>query len=409
MQPVGIEKINLYAGRFSANAVDLAVAQGRDIEHIQNQVMVKNRSVIPAYEDTVTLAVNAVRRLLTPEEVQSIELLIVATESGVDFGKPVSTWVHRFCGLPENCRSFELKHACYGATAAVKTAAMWLRGGGISPGKKALVIGVDYSRPHVDDRDNFIGGGAAVAMLVSNEPKVLEIDFSQAGIWTHEIPDTFRPTAKIEMGDNQTSLYSYLDALEGAYTHYQSQSGNLDFAATFQKHIYHTPFPGMPAQAHRTLLGLLEIDDPAEIAASYQKNVQPGIVLAQQVGSTYGSSTFLDLLSLINYADDLKGGDQISIFAYGSGCQGEFYSGKVSEGAPESVKALDLDQHINERIQLSVLEYELMECLRDRHIDGASYEPRLDGFNNAYQKCYAGQDLLILRQVKDYYRHYEWS
>jgi len=138
MQRVGIEKINLYGGRFCTDAIELAKAQGRDLDHVFNQVMVKTRSVFPAYEDTVTLAVNAAKRLLSPDDAQDVELLIVATESGVDFGKPVSTWVHRYCNLPTHCRTFEMKHACYGATAAVKTAAMWVKAG-LSPGKKALV------------------------------------------------------------------------------------------------------------------------------------------------------------------------------------------------------------------------------------------------------------------------------
>jgi 3-hydroxy-3-methylglutaryl CoA synthase len=407
MQRVGIEKINLYAGRFCTDAVELAKMQGRDLNHLCNQVMVKTRSVFPAYEDTVTLAVNAAKRLLSPEDAQDIELLIVATESGVDFGKPVSTWVHRYCELPTHCRSFEVKHACYGATAAVKTAAMWVRVG-LTPGKKALVIGVDYSRPHLDDRDNFIGGGAAIAMLISTNPQILEIDLDPAGFWTYEISDTFRPTARTEIGDNQTSLYSYLDALEGAYTHYVQQVGAIDYDGVFKKHIYHTPFPGMPLQAHRTLLSLLDIDEPAALA-SYRQTVQPGIYLAQQVGSTYGSSTFLDLLSLLLYADDLQAGDRISIFAYGSGAQSEFYGGTIGANAQEWVRSLDIEQHLAERIPLSIQEYEWLEQTREAYIDAPLYEPDHEGLNHAYEKLFTGQALLVLKQVENYYRQYEWS
>ncbi|QLE49250.1 hydroxymethylglutaryl-CoA synthase family protein [Nostoc sp. C057] len=408
MQRIGIEKINLYAGRFCADALELANLQGKDLDYVSKQVKVKTRSVIPAYEDTVTLSVNAAKRLLSPEDARDIELLIVATESAVDFGKPVSTWVHRYCNLPAHCRSFELKHACYGLTAAVKTAAMWLQGG-LTPGKKALVIGCDYSRPHLDDRDNFIGGGAAIAMLISTDPKVFEIDLHPAGFWTDEISDTFRPTARVEIGDNQTSLYSYLDALEASYTHYEKLVGGVDYDKDFQKHIYHTPFPGMPLQAHRTLLSLFDVNDSKIYEENYQKKVQEGIYFAQQVGSTYGSSTFLCLLSLLHHAQDLHAGDRISIFAYGSGCQGEFYRGTVSPGAIEYIRSLDIDRHLQERLPLSLMEYELLEYAREKYIDAPDYQPKRDSFQNAYDKLYAGQELLVLKQVKNYYRQYEWS
>jgi len=246
-------------------------------------------------------------------------------------------------------------------------------------------------------------------MLISTNPQVFEIDLEHAGFWTHEISDTFRPTARAEIGDNQTSLYSYLDALEGAYEHYVEQVGTADYDRDFKHHIYHTPFPGMPSQAHRTLLSLLDIDDPETVEANYCQKVQPGIYLAQQVGSTYGSSTFLDLISLLLHADDVQSGDRFSMFAYGSGAQGEFYTGRVGEAAREMVRSLDIAQHLAERMPLSTMEYELMEYAREKYIDAPNYEPKREGFNNAYDKLYAGQGLLVLKQVENYYRQYKWS
>src|SRR5688500_10479350 len=115
----GIEKIQLYAPRFTADAVALAESCGRNRADVERNVMVQQRAVIPAYEDAVTLAVNAARRLLAGEDRGDIELLIVNTESAVDFSKPVSTWVHRYCELDPHCRNFEVKHACYGGVAAL--------------------------------------------------------------------------------------------------------------------------------------------------------------------------------------------------------------------------------------------------------------------------------------------------
>src|ERR687885_2551381 len=108
MPPVGIEISNLYAGRFYLDLADLAQACGQDPQYIATNLMCLQRSVYPVWEDAVTLAVNAAKKLLSPEDIEDIELLIVGTESAVDMGKPISTWVHRFFNLSPNFRNFEV-------------------------------------------------------------------------------------------------------------------------------------------------------------------------------------------------------------------------------------------------------------------------------------------------------------
>lgn len=402
---VGIEKINLYAGRFYLDIAQLAEMRGQDMEYIATHMMCESRSVYPIYEDAVTMAVNAAKRLLSSEEAQDIELLVVGTESAVDFGKPISTWVHRFAELPENCRNFEVKHACYGATGALKMAASWVAAG-IRPGKKALVISTDFSRSHLNSQAEYICGGCAVAMLVSAEPEILELPLERSGYWTTEISDTFRPTSKAEVGNNEISLYSYLDALEGAYYHYEEIVGEVDYEHDFKKHIYHAPFPAMTFQAHRSMLSMFKAVSKKAAKENFQQRVEESLSFAKRVGSAYGASNFLCLLSLLTTTKDLKGDDKISLFAYGSGCQGEFYEGIIGANAPELVTSLDLESHLNERMRLSATEYEAIELAREAIIDVASYQPERDA---AYESAYAGQGLLVLKEVDNYLRKYEWS
>src|SRR5262249_37449901 len=119
---VGIEKANLYGGRAYLTIADLASARGGSLDALERRQMVpyEARSIIPPYEDSVTLAVNATERLLSDADREQIELVVVATESAVDFGKPISTWVQRFSRLPAHSRNFEVKHMCYGGTAALR-------------------------------------------------------------------------------------------------------------------------------------------------------------------------------------------------------------------------------------------------------------------------------------------------
>lgn len=405
---VGIEKLDLYAGRMMLDAVALGLERGRDRAHLTEQVMVGERSVYPPFEDAVTLAVNAARRLLSPEDLAAIELLVVGSESGVDFGKPISTWVHRFCELSPNCRNFEVKHACYGGTAALKTAAQWVASG-VRPGKKALVISTDITRPALETGMDFAAGGCAVAMLVSDTPRVLEIDLDKAGYWTCEIADTFRPTARVETGDNQTSLFSYLDALDGALSHYEELAGPLDYNAAFRRHIYHAPFPGMTLQAHRTLLERSDNYDREGLRASFAERVAPGLAFARRVGTAYGASNFVCLLGLLHSDPDLRPGDRIALFSYGSGCQGEFYGATVGPHALEDTRARAIDRHLDQRLLLTTPQYEANERAREAAIDQADHEPARDLVPGAYERVYQDRGLLVLQRVEQFYRHYAWS
>jgi hydroxymethylglutaryl-CoA synthase len=407
---IGIEKLSLYAGRFCTDAIELAIARGKERKYAADQVMVGERAVIPVFEDAVTLAINAARPLLSPEDAKSVELLIVNTESAVDFGKPVSTWVHRFCELSPNCRNFELKHACYGGTGALKMAALWVASG-VRPGKKALVVSADFTRPHVGDGFDFVGGGGAVAMLIGADPQLLEFEVDKAGYWTHEISDAFRPTATVEQVDNQTSLYSYLDALDGAFNHYTQIVGPVDYPSRFKKHIYHTPFPGMALQAHRAMMRNFDVQKAA-IEKSFQAKVLEGLHFARRIGTAYGASNFVSLLSLLTTAKDLAAGDVISLFSYGSGCQGEFYHGSVGPGALGLARSLDLDRALDERVALPIDVYELNERLRKSFADRPDYEPMRTGepaYDALYEEHYAKRGLLVLKQVKGYHRTYEPS
>jgi hydroxymethylglutaryl-CoA synthase len=407
---LGIEKINVYAGGMSLDAVALAEARGLTRERATTELMLGTRSVLPPYEDAVTLAVNAGKRLLADADRADIGLLIVATESAVDFGKPVSTWVHRFCGLPSNCRNFEIKHACYGGTAAMRMATAWLETEG-AKGKKALVISSDYTRPNLDDQFDFTGGACAVAMLLGRDPALVTFDGARAGYWTTEIADTFRPTASAEVVDSQVSLSSYLDALEGAYEHYEQMVGGpVDYQSYFKKHVYHAPFPGMTFQAHRALLRRLDFSGgKAQIMADFNEKVAESLGLAKRIGTSYGASTFLGMMSLLSAARSLSPDDKISVFAYGSGCQAELYEASIVEGAQEKVRALEIGHHLEERFPITVEQYEANERARLVLSDGGDFTARFDESGDAYRESYAGKGRLVLKQVKGYYRTYELS
>lgn len=405
---VGIENLNLYAGRLAVDALALAEEYGRDRDKMRAQAMIDTRTVTPYWEDAVTLAVNAAKPLLNPQLIDDIELLIVATESAVDHAKPVATWVHRYCGLAPTCRTLECKHACYGGTGALKLAAAWVASAA-RPGKKALIVSADYTRTRERSHIDAVGGGSSVAMIVGADPQVLGVDLGRAGFFTTEIADAFRPTARDEIIDSELSLYSYLDALDGALDSFADLVGPVAMDA-YRRHIYHAPFPGMTLYAHRALLNRAGVYDEDEVDRSFTAKVAPGLTIARRIGTAYGASTFVSLLSLLASADEpLKDGDLISIFAYGSGCQGEFYEGVVGPGARQIISAHDPTAQLDERVGLSVSDFQDIEDNRQKYTDEANYAFARDTLPDSYRTGYADRGLLVLDGVRDYRRSYRWS
>ncbi len=406
----GIERINVYTPRYATDAVALGVARGRTETEARDRLLLQERSVMPPFEDAVTLAVNAARPLVESIDPSDIELLLVGTESGVDFGKPIATWVHRFCELSPNCRCLEVKHACYGGTGALRMALDWVLAAAPA-GKKALVVTCDYTRSAMlmDHGFDFVGGACAVAMLVSREADFLRIEPTRTGYWTQEIADTFRPTSRLEIGDNQKSLYSYLDALDGAYAHFTQRCGPIDYDAHFAGHVYHAPFPAMALQAHRTVLGSVGITRKSEAIDHFHRKVEVGLTFNRRIGGSYGGSTFLGLLGQICGRPDLRPGDRLSVFAYGSGCQSEFYEVTVGDRAAAEASRGNLTGHLHVRLPVSIADYEHLERTREAMVDQRHATADRSRPEGAYARQYEGQGLLVLVGVEDFHRRYEWS
>jgi hydroxymethylglutaryl-CoA synthase len=372
-------------------------------------MMIDERSLNPVWEDPVTMAVNAAKPMLTDGDRQAIELLIVGTESAPDQEKAASTWVHRYLGLKPSCRNFEVKHACYSGTAGLQMALAWIVSG-VARDAKALVITTDQSRMHLGQPYEFVMGASAAAILVSSNPRLLEVEVDKCGYWTEEVSDLTRPTSRVEQGDAETSLLAYLDALEGAYAHYVERVGKaIDFDTYFSKNIYHAPFGGITFRAHKSLLRKWKPLSKREAWAHFERKSLASLRYIRRMGGTYASSPLIGLMGLVDGSEGLRPGDRVSLYSYGSGCCAEFYSGLIGPTAREAVHEAGLSDLLDERHAVSVEEYEEVERERTRSIDCGDYEPGLGGLEDWYGRHYRGKGYLVFRGMRDYYRRYAWS
>jgi len=103
---VGIEAINFYGGSAFLNVRRLFEARNLDLRRFDN-LMIHRKSVALPCEDPVSFGVNAAKPLLdqlSEQDRNRIEMLVTATESGLDFGKSLSTYLHDYLGLSRSCR-----------------------------------------------------------------------------------------------------------------------------------------------------------------------------------------------------------------------------------------------------------------------------------------------------------------
>jgi polyketide biosynthesis 3-hydroxy-3-methylglutaryl-CoA synthase-like enzyme PksG len=411
MTSLGIELINAYVGRAYIGVRELFEVRGLDTTRFSN-LMMREKSVNLPCEDPVTNAVNAARPILQALSAgarDDIEAVIVGTESGLDLGKPISTYIHEYLGLGRRCRSFEVKHACYGGTAALNTG-MGLLSLSANPNASALVVATDAASAAA--RNTYwepSQGAGAVAMLVSRRPSVFEIDAGAQGFYSHQVMDTCRPRADLEAGDSDLSLLSYLHCLEESYRHYCERVAGADIHETFDYLVLHTPFAGMVRGAHRTLLRKQKAWSNAAIDEDFEQRVAASLHYCTRVGNVYSAALYMALCSLLDHAP-VDGPKRVGMFSYGSGCASEFYSGVIQPTSRERVRGQHIADSIGRRRQLCIEEYERVSELAlpwKRSIEARTVD--VSEYADLYDACFAGSGLLRLDRIEAYERVYRWS
>ena len=406
---IGIEKLGVYPCALSLDIGDLCAARGLDARNFRDRLFCEQRSVMGPFEDVVTLAVNAANPMLTGADRARIKLLIVATESSVDQEKPVSSWVHAFLDLPADCRNMEIKHACYGSTAALQLAIAWLASG-LEPGAAALVINADHALIGLEGPQEPVLGAGAAAVLVSTAPRIVEYDLGWNGVHAHEVADIFRPAPGVETGDADESLLSYLDAVESTYDAYCRRVGHpVHFDDFFAANVYHVPFGGLAQRAHLRLarreLGLSK----SEAECHWSRKSKASLTYNRRMGGVYGAATFVALAGLIETSPALASGDRIGIFSYGSGSCAEFYSARLIAGAREAVAGAAITARLDARRALSLSEYEACERALLASTCASACTPSHDVVPGLYDTHYRGSGKLVFGGTRDYFRTYAWS
>lgn len=343
---IGIDKMAFATTDQYIELTELAEKRGVDPNKYTIGIGQDRQAVVPPTQDIVTLGARAAKKLLTPDVTRRLSTIIVATESGIDNSKASAIYIKHFLGLDDYIRAVELKEACYSGTAAIQFARGLVA---LNPQETVLVIAADIARYGLNTPGEVTQGAGAVAMLISADPHVLAIEPTSVS-YSRDLMDFWRPLYATEaIVDGKYSTGVYVDFFKNTLTRYLQRTGRRldDFAGI----AFHLPFTKM---GKKGLEGVLQDRDDA-VANRLRDQLTASQVYCRQVGNLYTGSLYLGLMSLLQNGQ-VKPGDRLGLFSYGSGAEGEFYSGIVQPAFAENLS--DVKEDLADRHQVSIDEYE---------------------------------------------------
>ena len=364
---IGIDNISLYVPKYYLDHSDLAEARGVDPEKYSQGLGQKSMAVPTPDEDIITMAANAASEF-SRDDLSQVSWVLFATESGIDQSKAAGLYLHSLLNLSDSARVIELKQACYSATAAIQMAkALLSLEQNQSENKKILIIASDIARYGLNTTGESSQGAGAVALLVSHNPKLIEIT-NTSGVYTQDVMDFWRPNyTNNAIVDGKYSCEVYLSCLIKCYERFQeaSKTNNQnidlnDFAAI----CFHVPVPKL---AKNGLTKLIRADNSKSSSKKKHQglwdSLDASLEYCSMMGNSYTASLYVSLLSLFCHGkeDDLldkKHGRKIGFFSYGSGCVSEFFEGIINPNYHQYINKSKTEEKFRSRKKLSVNEYE---------------------------------------------------
>ena len=316
---IGINKISFYVPEFYLHMQTLAEARGGDWSRHISSLGQEKMSILPPNEDVVTMGANAAYQIIDDEDRKDINLLIFTTESSFDYSKATGIYAHNLLQLNPQCRTLEIKQACYGSTAALRLAMDHVKA---NPSKKALIIASDIAKYGFNSSGEPTQGCGSMAMIISTDPNIISFD-EYCGFLTKDVMDFWRPEYKKEaIVDGKYSTKMYLTSLLETWKIHKEVSGRA--LQDYQAMCFHLPFSTIADKAYKRLCNYEAVDFSEEpIKASTEYN--------SIVGNSYTASLYISLISqLENNKLDLAH-KKMGLYAYGAGCVAEFFSGQICD------------------------------------------------------------------------------
>ena len=399
----GIEAASFHVPSLYLEIKDLAEKRNIEPAKLEKGLGLHKMAFPDVHEDSATFAAEALLKLirdynLNPKEISRIYL---GTESALDAAKPTATYAMQMVETVlekdfgarcfKNCDVVDMTFACVGAVDALQNCLDFCRA---NPGKKAVVIASDYAKYELESSGEYTQGGGAVALLLSDNPQLLEIE-NVYGVATESVFDFFKPRRvalksdlnsstefmpdKIEIFtdepvfDGHYSNQCYQDRIREAYEHYKDQTGIEKPYKDWRYLIFHLPYAFHGKRVFTELYSLenqLPFGTPEEqktVAKSedylnfINRKIEPSQRASSEVGNMYTASVFMALLSAMQVSydnhEDLEG-QKIGFLAYGSGSKAKVFAGKVGQSWRNVVEKWNIFENLKNRTSINFETYE---------------------------------------------------
>lgn len=444
---IGIDSIGVFVPRLYVDLtgewaqVRAPVLSQGDVSKLVGKVTegvgVTRMAIPDAHQDCATMAAMAAKRAIDAAHIdpRDIDYLAIGTETTVDQSKSTAAYVlgmlERHYGVSmAEAGTPQFQFACIGASYALEAATSRIRAGdNVKP--YSLVIASDVSKYPLCTPGEYTQGAGAVALLLSERPRILAFEAGLSATVTRDERDFFRPNwSGAAVVDGKYSVDVYLDCVESAFSAYATRfgagpgvgaGGVLDAVDHF---LFHVPFPRMAEYAAARVFttqwlaalaapdasggaprgGALErlaeqaplmraqptgdarkwrkdlereVTKSAMFREVYGKKVAPSLSLAQSVGNVYSGALYLALAGLLERSRPRSlAGERAVFMSYGSGASAKVFSGIFQDGYGAAAAGLRTHEDLRveaeggNRVPLSMTDYERLHGLTDCELDG---------------------------------------
>ncbi|MGO4941892.1 hydroxymethylglutaryl-CoA synthase [Ruoffia tabacinasalis] len=348
-----MDQITFHVPNHYVDMVELAKARDIDPNKFLIGIGQEKMAVPTIEEDIVAMAANAANRIVTEEDKELIDQVIFATESGFDFSKSAATYIHQMLGIQPFAKAYEVKHACYGGTAALISAFNYVK---LNPERKVLVIMSDISRYGLNSGGEATQGAGAIAMLVTANPRILALDSETLSLTDNQF-DFWRPSyAEVPYVQGKYSTELYIEMFNTIIEEYAKRYP--ESLSELQAISFHLPFTKMGRKCLQSLENKEETNLDSELVERWFSHYEDSTFIGRQVGNVYTGSLYLSLISLLNFDENLEEGQRIGMFSYGSGAVAELFTGVLQPGFKDHISKEGTLLHLNRREKLDISAYE---------------------------------------------------
>ncbi|RLZ11630.1 hydroxymethylglutaryl-CoA synthase family protein [Faecalibacter macacae] len=400
---VGIEAVTIYIPINYLPIKILAEKRNIDPDKLELGLGLKKMAILDADEDTATISAEALLKLFQEYSIdpKMIGRIYLGTESSLDGAKSTATYAVQLVEqvLAEKFGERVFKHtdvvdmtfACIGGVDAMHNSIDYVR---VNPDKKAIVIAADYAKYGLESTGEYTQGAGAVAVLISNEPNLIEIE-NKWGVGMESVFDFFKPrqlatdntilstlnTTKTEVEifsdepvfDGQYSNECYKDRVREAYFNFKEKYNVTGKLYEDWRYIaFHLPYA---FQGKRMFNDVFALENGEENSAENLKVISKSDVYKQlvkekleatqrassEIGNMYTASIFTALLSALQVSFDNQeelAGQKIGFIGYGSGSKSKVFEGIVSENWKNVMEKVNLFEMLSNRTEITYQQYE---------------------------------------------------